>query len=206
MKKLIAGLDEVGMGCLAGPLVVVVTAFDQKKDPLEGVTDSKALTPKKREELVPVITKYADYLGFGWADNEFIDKYGISMAWQHAAAQAVGTWKFHELMVDGDRRVDNYPRRQNTYRKGDARFWQIGAASIVAKVFRDREMVRYHNENPLWGWNGNAGYGTRSHYEAVFANGLSRWHRRSFFMSKKFKAQLRERDKFDIHPSLEEFR
>ena len=179
--NLVAGLDEVGLGSLAGPLTIAVVAFPLDMAPVEGVNDSKKLTKGKREELAPIIVEVATFVGLGWADNEMIDREGVAFAWHHAAQLALrGMPDVTELMVDGQRRVDYYSGNQNTYVKGDARFWQIGAASIVAKVARDLTMRELAKSWSAYGWERNAGYGSKAHYAGITTSGLSPFHRRTF--------------------------
>jgi ribonuclease HII len=179
--SLVAGLDEVGMGSLAGPLTIAVVAFPLGMAPVEGVNDSKKLSRAKRSRLAPIIVEVASFVGLGWADNDMIDQHGIAYAWQHAAQIALrGLPDVTELMIDGLRRVDYYSGNQNTYVKGDARFWQIGAASIVAKVVRDNTMRDLAKSFPAYGWESNCGYGSKGHYKQIRLAGVSPFHRKSF--------------------------
>jgi ribonuclease HII len=179
--SLVAGLDEVGLGSLAGPLTIAVIVFPLDMAPVEGVNDSKKLTKNKRELLAPTLIEAATFVQLGWASNEMIDQQGVAYAWQHAAQVALrGIPDVVELMVDGMRRVDYYSGTQHTYVKGDARFWQIGAASIVAKVARDLTMRELSKSWPGYCWDKNAGYGSKAHYQELKRVGLSPFHRRSF--------------------------
>lgn len=179
---LIAGLDEVGYGALAGPMVVVVTGFrGPQPTELTPVTDSKKLSKKRREELAPLIVKHADFFNFGWADNTMIDKRGVTYSWNHACMQALKGGKFDQLLVDGNRRVRDYIGEQMTVVKGDLKHWQISAASIVAKVMRDQEMTYLHEFYPDYCWDANSGYGgAQSHLDALTRLGASPLHREHY--------------------------
>jgi len=185
---LYAGLDEVGAGPLAGPLVIAVAAFPYDMAPIPGVTDSKKLTEKRRAELAPIIASQATFVGYGWASAQEIDDMKMSAAWQLAAYRALrGAPPLDILMVDGIREVDPYATKQVTIIKGDARVWQIGAASIVAKVARDVELMDMARYYPQYSWEKNKGYGTKEHLNLILAHGPCPYHRRSFL--KKLKKQ-----------------
>jgi len=189
----IAGLDEVGMGALAGPIVIAVTAFSPDKQPPDGIGDSKALSENKRIDLFGHIIQHADWLGFGHADAWDIDQLGVAEAWQLAARKALfGHPEFH-LLIDGVRKVRGFAGSQKTIIKGDALHWQISAASIVAKTLRDREMrdlslfPRYSRYN----WSENVGYGTKEHYRGLSVYGPTDQHRQSFLKKLKPASQQR---------------
>lgn len=176
-----AGLDEVGMGCLAGPLCVAVVAFPFNTKPISGVTDSKKLTPKKRMSLVPEIIERASYFGIGWAHPQVIDTKGMSEAWRRAACDALrGAPPLALLEIDGVRALRGYPGKQRTYIKGDSSIWQIGAASILAKCMRDLEMVGMSKHYPQYCWEKNMGYGSTAHINALLRLGPTWYHRWSF--------------------------
>jgi ribonuclease HII len=138
---LVAGLDEVGVGSLAGPLLIAVVAFPADLEPLEGINDSKKLTKASQRRLFPGIMRKASFIGLGWAHPLQIDRLGMARCWQLAAAEAMKhAPEFSHLYVDGLREVDGYEGSQSAEVKGDARFWQVGAASIIAKVTRDKDM------------------------------------------------------------------
>ena len=189
---LIAGLDEVGYGALAGPMVVVVTAFHgPQPTELLPITDSKKLSKKRRELLAPVILKYATFFGYGWADNELIDDKGVSHSWNHACMQALEGGEFNTLLVDGNRRVKNYCGEQMTAVKGDLHHWQISAASIVAKVMRDQEMAYLHEFYPSYGWDSNSGYGgAQAHVDALKSLGATPFHRELYLRKLRAKHDI----------------
>jgi ribonuclease HII len=179
--KLIAGLDEVGRGALAGPMVVVVAAFEEAPPPLDCITDSKKLTPARREELAPMITKAADYVGFGWSEAWEIDDIGMTAAWYKCCMRALnGAPQFEKLVVDGNDLVKGYSGYQLAVPKADLSVWQVGAASIIAKRMRDVEMEGLAEHYPGYGWESNVGYGTRQHYDALDEYGVTKEHRRLF--------------------------
>jgi len=179
--RMIAGLDEVGMGSLAGPLVIVVTAFKSGTEMPEGVMDSKKLTKKKMRSLVEPITSIATFVGVGWASNELIDEIGIADSWQTASSIALENIpELDLLLIDGVREVKSYEGNQVTVKKGDDKHWQISAASIIAKVIRDQEMRYLHDFYPSYGWITNSGYGTKVHKEGLLERGPCPLHRRTF--------------------------
>lgn len=178
-----AGLDEVGMGALAGPITVAVVAFPVGYPKIEGVADSKKLSRKRREELVPLIIEKASFVGIGWTSPAFIDENGMKQAWYHACAGALrGIENITCLHVDGIIEVSKkaFRGRQITYIRGDDLVWQISAASIVAKVSRDYEMVEMAQHYPGYGFKRNVGYGTKEHHEAILRKGFTPIHRKMF--------------------------
>lgn len=169
------------MGCLAGPLVVCVAAFDSEQKKIEGVNDSKTMSLDAREGILDPIVSWARYLNFGYATEKEIDTFGLSRAWQIAAKAALqGAPSFNMLIVDGVRPVADYTGPQRAIPKADRDHWQVSAASIVAKVLRDRHMVTLSSHYPDYLWNKNMGYGTKEHVEALKTVGPSRFHRKSF--------------------------
>ena len=181
----LAGIDEAGRGPLAGPVVAAAVVFPQEVW-IDGVDDSKKLTPCRREELFDVIMKRARSVGVGVVSHEIIDQINIYRATMQAMAEAVShlTVLPHHLLVDG-------PRYHNTgipYTAiigGDARCFSIAAASIVAKVSRDRIMMELHRQFPQYGFAKHKGYATRDHLEALRKFGPCQIHRRSFSMPAK---------------------
>lgn len=173
-----AGLDEVGMGCLAGPLCIAVTAFHPEADCIPGVSDSKKLSFKKRMGLVPAIMERAVYFGVGWAHPTVIDEHGLSEAWRRAAFDALeGAPSILSLEIDGTRKIPGYSGIQNTYIKGDLHNWRIGAASILAKCMRDLEMIGMSKHYPEYKWEKNMGYGSTDHIKALLELGPTHYHR-----------------------------
>jgi len=188
-SDLSAGLDEVGCGPWAGPLLVVVAAFPSNKARIPGVTDSKRLSRAKREELAPKIVAEASFIGCGWVTAAEIDKYRLGQAWQMAASRALaGAPEFAHLLIDGQRKVQSYSGDQNTFVKGELKHWQIAAASVVAKVLRDHEMDHLAEFYP-YGFDKHSGYGTDEHKTQLYRLGPCREHRMTFL--RKFIAKFR---------------
>lgn len=179
-RSLLAGLDEVGAGSLAGPIAVAVIAFPENARTIEGVRDSKKLSKKKREALAPLIVREAAYMSIGWASADFINEHGAGEAWQAACHDALQEVEFSTLFVDGVRPVREYHGRQTTIIRGDSNIWQIAAASIVAKVARDLEMTDLAPYFPAYQWEKNSGYGTRAHIDAIKTYGPCYLHRKKF--------------------------
>jgi ribonuclease HII len=185
-----AGLDEVGMGPWAGPVLVVVAAFPFDKVHIPGVTDSKRLSKAKREELAPKIIAEASFIGCGWVTAAEIDKHRLGNAWQMAASRALtGAPEFAHLLIDGQRKVKSYSGDQDTFVKGELQHWQIAAASVVAKVLRDHEMDHLAEFYPSYGFDRHSGYGTDEHKTQLYRLGPCREHRMTFL--RKFIAKFR---------------
>ena len=175
---LIAGMDEVGRGPLAGP-VCVACVMMPLDDIIEGIDDSKKLSAVRREEMYNCIMEHAVYVGIGQATPEEIDKINIlnatKLAMERAAANAPATL----CIVDAVR--DLYlPFPIMPIIKGDSTSYNVAAASIVAKVTRDRQMVEYAMQYPQYGFERNMGYGTAEHIAALKEYGATPLHRRSF--------------------------
>jgi len=180
-RGLSAGLDEVGMGCLAGPLCAAVVVFPEKAPAIPGVDDSKKLSFSTRMALAPIIMKEALFFGIGWSQPSVIDQEGLSEAWRRACLDALeGAPEVELLRIDGNKRLNGFAGEQESFVKGDARFWHIGAASIIAKVARDLEMIGMSKHYPHYKWERNMGYGSKEHLEALFRLGPTRLHRGCF--------------------------
>jgi len=189
-ELLIAGFDEVGRGALAGPVAVGCVHFDALSDPgrLTGLDDSKRLAPKKREVLYERICALSEW-GVGWVSNSMIDRYGIVSALTLAARRAYRAMGQRADLLLFDRGLSlqsasafSEPQRYKelAFTKGDARSLHIAAASILAKVSRDRAMTRIHACFPGYDFDRNKGYGTAGHLAALRRLGPSSIHRRSF--------------------------
>ena len=192
--RYIAGVDEAGRGPLAGPVVAAAVILPEDFDVL-GVDDSKKLTAKKRDELYDIIRSRAVCIGVGMADHRVIDEINILQATKKAMVQAI-----NELSSDFARRhPDEYAQGgipdyvifdamkieevsvpQQSVIKGDAKVLAVAAASIIAKVTRDRMMVEYAGLYPEYAFEKNKGYGTAAHYEGLRAVGPCPIHRRTF--------------------------
>ena len=177
---LICGVDEAGRGPLAGPVVAAAVILDRKRIP-RGLNDSKQLSEEDREALFPQIMAMAVAVGVGEASVDEIDLLNIRMATHQAMARAVRALAVAAefALVDGND-APALPCRCDTLIKGDGRSVSIAAASIVAKVTRDRLMVRLHDEHPHYNWKNNKGYGTPDHYVGLKSHGVTVHHRRSF--------------------------
>jgi ribonuclease HII len=181
----IACIDEVGRGCLAGSLVTCAIIMP-KGLLIEGVNDSKKLTPKKREELFSIITESAVAFGIGELDWTKVDEYNIKNATRLAMVQAVENLRDREerriipdyILVDAEKLNIAIP--QSNLIHGNARCHGIAAASIVAKVTRDREMDEMDKLYPQYKFSKNKGYGTKDHIEALLEYGPCQIHRKSF--------------------------
>lgn len=180
------GIDEVGRGPLAGPVVAAAVCLDPTKV-VAGVNDSKKLTEKKREELFPQIIDASLCWAIGVATHQEIDQINILQATFLAMRRAVAglslsTWDF--ALIDGDKIVPGLPAdRQRAVVKGDGKSAAIAAASILAKVTRDRFMAEEDLRFPGYGFARNKGYGTEIHRQAIQQLGLCEVHRRSFCAS-----------------------
>jgi ribonuclease HII len=176
----VCGVDEAGRGPLAGPVVAAAVILDRKRIP-KGLNDSKQLSEEDREMLFPQIMAMAVAVGVGEASVDEIDLLNIRMATHQAMARAVRALSVAAefALVDGND-APALPCRCDTLIKGDGRSVSIAAASIVAKVTRDRLMVRLHDEHPHYNWKSNKGYGTPDHYVGLKSHGITVHHRRSF--------------------------
>jgi len=175
----IAGVDEAGRGPLAGPVVAAAVILDRKRIP-KGLNDSKQMTPEAREEAFNRIMELA-IVGVGEASVDEIDLVNIRQATHLAMARAIRALAQPPVfaLVDGND-APALPCRCDTLIDGDARSVSIAAASIIAKVTRDRMMRALHEEHPGYGWFNNKGYSTEQHLEALTRLGPCRHHRRSF--------------------------
>lgn len=178
---LIAGIDEVGRGPLAGPVVACAVILNPEY-PIAGLADSKKLSEKKRDALSAVILGSALSVGFGIVSPAQIDELNILQATFLAMRQACDSLsvKPREIWVDGNQRIPNLHLTQKTFVGGDGVHECIMAASIVAKVHRDRLMADYALQYPAYGFDKHKGYGTAVHLEALKLNGPCIIHRLSF--------------------------
>ncbi|MBR3295178.1 MAG: ribonuclease HII [Clostridia bacterium] len=176
---MVAGADEAGRGPLAGPVVAAAVIMPNDHF-IEGIDDSKKLTEKKREKLFDLITSEAISYGVGIVSNEEIDATNILIATRKAFVIAIGQLKKpYVLYTDYITGLD--PSISYTaFVKGDASVYSIAAASIIAKVTRDRILTKYSEMYPEYGFEKHKGYGTKLHYEAIQKYGLLPVHRKSF--------------------------
>ena len=176
----ICGIDEVGRGPLAGPVVACAVILPKDCDILY-INDSKKLSAAKREELYDVIMEKAVSVGIGMASHERIDKINILQATYEAMRQAISRLDPQpDLLLNDAVTIPQVDIKQVPIIKGDAKSISIGAASIVAKVTRDRMMVEYDNIYPGYGFASNKGYGSAEHIAALKEYGPSPIHRASF--------------------------
>jgi ribonuclease HII len=180
MSGPICGVDEAGRGPLAGPVVAAAVILDRGRIP-KGLNDSKQLDEEAREDLFPRIMEMAVAVGVGEASVEEIDLVNIRQATHLAMARAVRALPVAALfaLVDGND-APALPCKCDTLIKGDSRSVSIAAASIIAKVTRDRLMALLHDNHPVYGWRQNKGYGTPEHLTGLRAHGITVHHRRSF--------------------------
>jgi ribonuclease HII len=176
----VAGVDEVGRGPLAGPVVTAAVILDPQ-NPIPGLADSKKLTEKRREFLVPLIQKHALAWAIGRAEPEEIDELNILQASLLAMKRAVEALSIspEHVLVDGIH-APKLNCRVTTIIKGDQSEPAIAAASILAKVARDQEMVALDNVYPGYGFAKHKGYPTKQHQQALISLGVTDIHRRSF--------------------------
>ena len=180
-RSYIAGVDEVGRGPLAGPVVAAAVILPQDFDVL-GIDDSKKLSPKKREELFDIIREKALAWSVGWVGPERIDEINILEATKEAMTQAVQGLSLQpdHVLIDGNFTVRALALPQTAIVKGDANSTSIAAASILAKVTRDRYMEEMDSVYPGYAFASNKGYGTNAHYDGLKAQGPTPIHRKTF--------------------------
>lgn len=184
---LISGIDEVGRGPLAGPVVTCCIVLKPDFNIL-GVDDSKKLSEKKREELYDLILSNCICYGIGIVDNEKIDEINILEATKLSMKQSyenankmlksLNLGPIEHVLIDAVKLDLDVP--STSIIKGDQKSISIAAASIIAKVTRDRMMVDYSNEFPYYGFEKNKGYGTKAHYEGIKKYGITKIHRKTF--------------------------
>lgn len=175
----IAGIDEVGRGPLAGPVVAAAVILP-KNSKIKGLNDSKKISKKKHETIYQEVLKQAVAIGIGIKDNQVIDEVNIYEATKLAMIEAVGNLKItpQHLLIDAMKLDLQIP--QTSIIKGDANSLSIAAASIVAKVTRDRMMTDYDLTYPGYDFAHNAGYGTQHHLEGLKKKGITPIHRKTF--------------------------
>jgi ribonuclease HII len=179
--RLVAGVDEVGRGCLAGPVVAAACILPPDIEHLDGVRDSKLLTPKKRAELVEIIRSTAIATAVGAASRREIDRFNIRAATAIAMRRALsrlGSWQ--HAIIDGPLFAEFAEGPFIGVIDADANCLSVACASILAKEARDALMCRLAGRHPDYGWERNAGYGTALHLEALQRLGPTPHHRRSF--------------------------
>ncbi|WP_163192633.1 ribonuclease HII [Clostridium thermarum] len=181
----VAGVDEVGRGPLAGPIVAaaVILNYDAIKNDsmILGLNDSKKISPEKRESLFSIITEKAAHYKIVLLDNNAIDEKGIGVCNHEVFLQACqGLEVKPELVLSDGYHIRGYSGNNMAVIKGDSKSAAIAAASIIAKVYRDRLMKEYSKVYPQYGFDKNAGYGTQEHMAAIKKYGITPIHRKSF--------------------------
>lgn len=184
--RTVAGMDEVGRGALAGPVMVGVVVVDARTGPVpDGLADSKLLTPRRREAMVPVIEQWCAEWALGEASAEEIDRLGIMAALGLAGSRALGALAAtpEVVVLDGTTSFlleEHEGPRVVLRAKADRDVACVAAASVLAKVARDALMVRLDGIHPSYGWAGNKGYGSAGHTDAIARCGTTNLHRRSW--------------------------
>lgn len=191
--ELIGGIDEVGRGPLIGPVVTACVILP-KNYILEGLTDSKKLSEKKREKFYDILMKDAISIGIGIVDEKEIDKVNIYQATKEAMAQAVDNIKIkpEHILVDAMPLELEIPT--TSIIKGDAKSITIAAASVIAKVTRDRMLNKLDKIYPMYDLKHNKGYPTKKHLEAIEKYGITKYHRLSYGPVAKYKNKINEID------------
>jgi ribonuclease HII len=198
-RRLTIGIDEAGRGPLAGPVVSAAVIIKKK---IEGIKDSKVLTPKARDILFKLIIKDAVAFGIGISTPEEIDKINILQAtfvsMQRALESLYKNYKMKfgvdiknaMVLVDGNKKIPNIKFEQKAIIDGDAKIYTISAASIIAKVTRDRIMVSLSKKYPQYGFAQHKGYGTFEHRKAIINFGTCNIHRKTF-LKKLYESEQR---------------
>ena len=177
----VMGLDEAGRGCLSGPVVAAGVIFKPDEIGIKGIRDSKILSREERERLFEEIKDKSEYWTIQLCDVTEIDR--LNILW--ASIKAMKKCSEQEdarpdyLLVDGNRFSGSLVPHSCLIR-GDDRSISIGAASILAKVYRDNLMMELHEQYPHYGWDTNVGYPTRKHFRGLKEYGLTKYHRKSF--------------------------
>lgn len=184
--RYIAGLDEVGRGCFAGPVVVGAVIFPKDFKIVDGLADSKLLRSRQRERLAKSIKEQALAWSVAETSVAIINRLGIGKATQMAFRKAIKSLEKSPdfIFIDAFYIKHLNRKRQKAVRDGDKICASISAASIIAKVYRDRLMRRLAKKYPKYGFAKHKGYGTKFHQEAIRKYGLSRIHRKSFNLSR----------------------
>ena len=176
MTKKLCGIDEAGRGCLAGPLVVAGVVL---KTPIKRIDYSKKKKKKKREKLFPLIQKNSLYKII-FTDNQTIDKIGLSSALKNSIQEIKEYFSEYKILMDGN---TNFGVNGVEWMiKADTKVSEVSAASILAKVSRDRYMVKISQKYPEYGFDRHKGYGTKEHIDMIQKYGYTSLHRKSFYI------------------------
>jgi ribonuclease HII len=182
-RTVVVGADAVGVACLSGPVLAAAVAMPPFARRIPGVRDSKMLSRAQRERLFPLIMRRAMAVGIGAASVTEIDRINIYHATNLAMRRAICRVDARDhVLIDGLRvhRLEEHVGPYTAIVRGDAKCYSIAAASIVAKVIRDRLMDRLATKHPHYGWEHNAGYATATHRQGIEEHGITPFHRRSF--------------------------
>lgn len=178
---MIIGVDEVGRGAWAGPLLVAAVQLPELlPDALSGLTDSKKLSKVQRERYAVAIHSLATYVGFGWVTAAEVDELGLTAAMRLACQRAVDGAPDAAVIIDGHINYLSDRPDSSCQIKADRDVPAVSAASIVAKVARDNYMIELAATLPMYGFGSHVGYGTSVHLAALVKHGVSAQHRRSF--------------------------
>lgn len=206
----ICGVDEVGVASIAGPVFVCAVIVDTNTKPIPGVTDSKKVSKSKRERLFPIIKEKVDAFAYGSIPPRLIEKMNIHYAKLFAMRKAVEALIFRgyhidRTIVDGGFEIPDLPRyvNQEARPKADRDFWEVSAASILAKVSRDRIMEKLSKRFSYYDWESNAGYYSPKHRDGIAIYGPSILHRTTFeyykycmFCHEDFKVSGKTKDEY----------
>lgn len=187
---LIGGIDEVGRGPLVGPVVAACVILPPNYQ-LEGLTDSKKLSEKKREQFYDILKKDAISIGVGIVSEKIIDEINIYEATKKAMLDAVSNMKIkpEHLLIDAMKLETEIPR--TSIIKGDSKSLSIAAASVIAKVTRDRMLLELDLKYPMYDFKSNKGYPTKKHLEAIEKYGILEEHRRSYAPVKNYLERIK---------------
>lgn len=180
--KVVVGIDEAGRGAWAGPVVVAAVILPPKHRQVDGITDSKLISPQKRAEYYELITDMAVDFGVGIIGHDIIDEVGILEATKLGAKEAVAMMQTSAdyLLVDALDLNNHVACEQEAIIKGDQKVYSISCASIIAKVTRDNLMSALGGEYSKYQFYKHKGYGTKLHQEMLLKHGVSQIHRKSF--------------------------
>jgi ribonuclease HII len=201
-RGVIVGADAVGVACLSGPVLAAAVAMPPNARRIPGIRDSKMLSRAQRERLYPLIRRRALAVGLGAASVSEIDRINIYHATNLAMRRAICRVVEREhVLIDGLRvhRLEQHVGPYTAIVRGDAKVYSIAAASIVAKVIRDRLMDRLAARHPHYGWEHNAGYATLAHRRGIEEHGITAFHRRSFARVRA--VELGEQMELDLPPA-----
>lgn len=178
---LACGIDEVGRGCVAGPVVAASVIMPKGHKPIDDIRDSKKLSQKKREALFEEILSSCADFGIGLIPAQDIDNHGIVPATKNAMLESFNQLSLApDLILIDAMEVEEIPIQQESITKGDMKVYSISCASIVAKVFRDRVVIGLENDYKEHQFSSHKGYGTKAHFDTIKKHGLTPEHRKSF--------------------------